>query len=295
MTEARQADLEAAYNVRAAIPGHAAIFARWRAQSAAWRQRTPGLLDLAYGGDAGHHAGADAVPDVAQTLDFFPADRGAALHVFIHGGYWQAMDKRDFSFIAEHWTARGVAVAIPNYGLCPAVSLDTIVDQMRRMLIWLHAQAGRLGFDPARVQISGHSAGGQLAAMLLTSDWAGLAPHLRKPLLHSAIAISGLFDLEPLRYTSMNDKIGMDALAARRNSPIRFLPSVAVPLILAVGERESGAFHAQSDALASAWQSHLPSIQRMKLGDCDHLMAVDELAGPGTALFEAALQLLGNG
>ncbi len=277
----RNAELEAGYNVRAAIPDHPAVFARWKQESADYRAQAGGRLDLSYGEGA------------AQTLDFFPAGRGAPLQVFLHGGYWQAMDKADFSFIARTWNERGVSVAIPNYALCPVVSLDTIVAQMRRALNWLHGHASELEFDADRLQLSGHSAGGQLTAMLLATDWGRLCPGLRAPAVHSAVSISGVFDLEPLRYTSINDRLGLDAAAAPRNSPLRMRPTLHVPLILAVGALESAAFHAQSDALAAEWRDALPAIRRIDLAGCNHLGAVEALGRAESPLFEAAHGLLG--
>ena len=276
------AQLEAAYNVRAAIPSHPAVFADWRERSERARSFLPGLLDLAYGADP------------LERLDLFPAGADAPLHVFIHGGYWQAMDKADFSFLAEAWHARGVAFAVLNYGLCPTVTLDDIVAQMRRALPWLQAHAGELGLDPARFQVSGHSAGGHLAAMLLATDWSHRGGGLSMAPIHSAVSISGLFDLEPLRYTSMNEKVGMDAVVAQRNSPLGMRPAVDAPLLLAVGEHESADFHAQSDRLEQRWGAYLSQVRRMNLAACNHLQAVEELGRAGSELYRAATGMLAN-
>ena len=114
------------YNVRSAIPEHPAIFAAWKGRSEAFRKRAGGRLDIAYG------------PSAAETLDLFPAgNSGAPVHLFIHGGYWQALDKADSSFIAEAFVESGITVAVVNYALCPAVTIDAIVEQMRRALLWL--------------------------------------------------------------------------------------------------------------------------------------------------------------
>lgn len=271
--------LEAAYNVRAAIPEHPAIFAGWRERSAAARAQLA-WQEHAYG------------ETPAQTLDCFPAGPGAPLQVFIHGGYWQALGKRDFSFIAAPWVARGVAVAVLDYALCPAVTLDEIVAQVRRALAWIHRHADRLAIDPARIQASGHSAGGHLLGMLLATDWVacGLAPP--GAALHSAVSISGLFDLEPLRFTSINAQVGMDAAMAARNSPLLLQPTVRAPLLLAVGERESDGFHAQSRALAARW-AQLPAAEYLSLPACHHLAAVEELGRGESVLFRRAHAMLG--
>ena len=123
---------ESHYNVRAAIPEHQEIFESWRLRSAETRDRCACRLDVAYG------------PSPAETMDIFPAEKNEApIHMFIHGGYWQAMDKEFFSYIAETLTGCGLCVAIVNYALCPAVSLDEIVGQMRSAAAWLTATARR--------------------------------------------------------------------------------------------------------------------------------------------------------
>lgn len=280
--------LEAAYNVRAAIPEHPAIFARWRERSAQWRAQHPPVVH-AYG----------RTP--AETLDFFSAGPGAPLQMFLHGGYWQALGKRDFSHLAAPWVEHGVSVAVIDYALCPAVSLDDIVAQARCALLWLHRHAAALHIDARRIQVSGHSAGGQLVGMLLATDWRSLAgwadliAETRMPVatpLHSAVSISGLFDLEPLRHTSINDRVGMDAAMAARNSAMAYPPAVHAPLLLAVGEHESRAFHEQSQALAERWGTRLPLARYLSLAGCHHLAAVDELGDARSTLFAAARGML---
>ena len=112
--------------------------------------------------------------------------------------------------------------------------------------------------------------------------------------IHSVVSISGLFDLEPLRYTSMNEKVGMDAAAAQRNSPLGMQPAVDAPLLLAVGEYESADFHAQSDRLEQRWGAYLRQVRRMNLAACNHLQAVEELGRAGSELFCAATGMLAN-
>lgn len=274
---------EGHYNVRAAIPGHPAIFAAWKDRSTAFRKRAGGALDVAYG------------PSTAETLDLFPAGRsGGPLHLFIHGGYWQALGKDDSSFIAEALVEAGVTVAVVDYALCPAVTLDTIVEQIRRAVLWLRLHAFEYGADPDRLQVSGHSAGGHLVGMLLATDWPaldGAAP--RRP-IQSGIAISGLFDLEPLRHTTINDKVGMDGETARRLSPLWLDPTAPeTPLVLAVGGEESEGFHGQSDRLRDVWGKKGVPIERLTLEGRHHLSAVEALADPTTDLFRRARALAG--
>ena len=270
------------YNVRAAIPEHPAIFAAWKARSEAFRKRAGGILDVAYG------------PSAAEALDLFPAGvRGAPLHLFIHGGYWQALDKADSSFVAEAFVEAGVTVAVANYALCPAVTIEAIVEQMRRALLWLWWHAGEYDGDAQRIQVSGHSAGGHLVGMLMATDWPGLDDKAPRRLIKSGVAISGLFDLGPLVQTTINDKVGMDAATAGRLSPLFLDPAAPEsPLLLAVGGLESEGFHGQSDALAAAWRAKGVTVNRLTLPGRHHLSAVEALADPTTDLFRRALALV---
>lgn len=273
--------LERHYNVRAAIPEHPAIFAAWQARSAAFRRRAGGVLDVAYG------------PSAAETLDLFPAGRpGAPVHLFIHGGYWQAMDKADSSFVAETLLEAGITVAVANYALCPAVTIDAIVGQARRAVLWLWRHAGDYGGDAGRIQVSGHSAGGHLVGMLMATDWPGLDAGAPRRLVKSGIAVSGLFDLAPLVRTTINDKVGMDAATARRLSPLFLDPAAPEsPLVLAVGGQESDGFHGQSDAMAAAWGRRGVAVERLTLAGRHHLSAVEALADPTSELVRRAVAL----
>lgn len=282
-TPAVDPTLEAQYNVRAAVPEQAAIVARWQARSAAFRARADCRLELAYG------------PGARETLDFFVAGEALSpLHIFLHGGYWQAMDKRLFSFIAEALVARGVSVAIVNYPLCPVVTLDRIIAAVRRACVWLWRQAADLAVDPSRIQLAGHGAGGHLAAMLMATDWPRVEPTLPRQILHSAVAVSGLFELEPLCHTSLNRALGLDAASVRRNSPARLAPVVRAPLLLAVGARESAEFRRQTSDFAEVWRGQGMTVDTLTLPGCHHFAAVEQLAAPGSPLLTATLERLGR-
>lgn len=273
--------LEAEYNVRAAIPEHPRIFADWAERSRAARVRQNAVLDRPYGGTAG------------ETLDLFLApNRHAPINAFIHGGYWQSRDKSEFSFLADGLVPSGVNVAVLNYGLCPSVSLSTIVAQIRGAFLWLWRNARAYGADPDQLHVSGHSAGGHLAAMLLATDWRSLDETAPADLVRSGLSISGLFDLDPLRGTSLNRALALDAATARSLSPIFMDPNGCHPLVLAVGEAESGSFHDQSARMAAAWGRFGVPIERLNLSGCHHLTAVDELARAGSPLHAAALRVM---
>jgi len=278
------AGLEAQYNARASIPEHPQIFARWKEKSAAARQAHTkrARLDVRYGKGA------------METLDlFFAAQANAPLHMFIHGGYWRSLDKSDFSDKAQALVDAGVTVAVVNYSLCPAVTIETIVEEVRRAAAWLWREAPGLGCDRARFQISGHSAGGHLAAMLVATDWPAYASDLPKAMIHSALLVSGIYEIEPLRHTSMNQDLKLSADDARRLSPIFLTPAARVPMALAYGALESAEFKRQSEDFAKAWRRHGLAIEVAELAGLNHLTIPEELGNPKSALCKTALRLLG--
>jgi arylformamidase len=152
---------------------------------------------------------------------------GAATLLFFHDGYWQRNAKEGFSFVAEGPLDLGINVAVAGYTLAPEATMDAIVGEARTALHWLHRHLATLGGDRTRLYVSGWSAGGHLAAMLMS-----------EPLVAGGLAISGLFDLEPIRLCYLNDKLGLDANQARRNSPLHNLPRRAANLIIAYGSEE---------------------------------------------------------
>ncbi len=146
--------------------------------------------------------------DPSQQLDIFrPAPSSsssssspAPVLVFIHGGYWRALDKRDLSFVVEPFVDAGAVVVVPNYTLCPKVTIDQIVMQMVQAVAWTWRHVHEYGGDTSRFVVAGHSAGGHLAAMLMNCRWRDVAPDLPPNLVTRAMSISGVFDLEPLRH-----------------------------------------------------------------------------------------------
>ena len=280
MSEQRDLPQEAGYNLRLRHPEFEEYFAAWESESARVRAACACTLDVRYGDG----------PDM--TADLFPAPAGAApIQVFIHGGYWRAMDKSSHSFPAEAFVAAGGAVVSLNYTLAPAVTLDTIVEQCRRALEWVADNAERLNGDPRRIFVSGHSAGGHLTAMMLCTDWA--ARGRPADIVKGGTAISGIFDLAPMMETSINDDIRLDAEAAARNSPILNLPAAGTPLIAAVGAAETAEFVAQNRAFADAWRARGFDAGIMEIEGLNHYTVVMEMGRPGSALTKATLAQMG--
>lgn len=280
-----QAALDRQLNLRARWPDHPQFFSRWARDSAAVRERLPGHLDLAYGDSP------------AERLDLFPAAGGtpAPLLAFIHGGYWQALDKGDYSYMAPAFNDTGVAFASLNYGLAPATTIGEMIEQVRRALAWLHHHAGDYGIDPARIVVAGHSAGGHLAAMAAATDWPAVEAGLPAGLLAGACSISGVYDLEPIRLSYHNQVLHIAPEESVPWSPLHGLPGDAPPLLLAVGSEETGEFLRQHAEYAAAWQGHGLPLVEVDMTGLHHFTAVDALADRGHALHAAMQQLLHRG
>jgi arylformamidase len=262
-----RAALDAAYNNRAAVPRFAEISAERVQRSARVRGTRAGRYDLRYG-DASR-----------ERLDFFPAaSPHAPVLAFIHGGYWQSNDKEPSSFLADGPLAHGFAVALIEYTLAPQADIARIVAEVRCAIDWLAANAGPLGGDPARIYVSGHSAGGHLAASAL--DRPGVA---------GVLAISGLYDLEPIRLCYLNEKLGLSEESARRHSPLFHLPERSPPIVVAVGAAELPELVRQSAHYAAALAARGLPARYLPLPGHDHFTVLDALARPDGALCTALL------
>lgn len=279
--------LERMYDNRARVPAYAEHFARWRADAERARADHRGRvrLDVRYG------------PGEGETLDvFLPRRRraGAApILVFIHGGYWRSLDKADHSFVATPFTDAGAVVVVPNYALCPAVTISDIACQTVAALAWVCRQAAEWGGDPDAVTVVGHSAGGHLAAMALLCDWPRVGPDLPPRWLRRAVSISGLFDLEPLRHTPfLQADLRLTARDAARCSPARLPPPDGVRLQAWVGGDESEAFLAQNALIRDAWGRTRVPVCRSAPGR-QHFSVLEALVEPGHALHQAVRGWLG--
>jgi arylformamidase len=263
-------NLQAEYDNRARVPEHPTHIEGWKRDAAAWRLACPrSELDLAYG------AGA------REQLDLFhagPADE-APIALFIHGGYWQALDRTFASHCARGMNGRGITVAVPSYDLCPGVTLAEIVAQMRAACAFLWRRTGR------RILATGHSAGGHLAAMLLATDWPAHDAGLPPGLVHAALPISGVFELEPLLATSIGAGLRLAPAEAHALSP-RWMPAPGRPMHCVVGGAESSEFIRQSRDMAAAWGGDVTALP-----GADHFTVIAPLADPASSLVEIAGRL----
>ena len=266
-----RAALDAAYNNTAAV-GQAkrdAYVAGWSARSEGIRKQPQARLDLRYGDGARHR------------LDVFPCGTTAApTLVYIHGGYWQTNDKEPYAFLAEGLGPVGFNLALVEYTLAPDARMDVIVGEVRRAVAWAIDHAKEIGGDPARVFVSGHSAGGHLTAMAMT-----------EPRLAGGVAISGIYDLEPIRLNYLNDKLRLDEAEAARNSPIRHLPASAAPLVVTVGLGELPELVRQSEDYAAAWRARGLPGRYLPVAAHDHFSILEELAQPSGAILAALKEM----
>ena len=272
--------VEREYNNRAAVPDHPRWFERYAELSEATRAVLAPKLDLRYG------------PGAKETLDLFvPRSAARGTFVFIHGGYWRALDKTEFSFVASSFVAQGIAVAVINYDLCPDVSIATIVEQCQRAVVWIAREGAAHGVNSERVVVGGHSAGGHLAAMLLTVDWA--AAGLERDAIIGAVSVSGVHDLAPLVLFSFNTDLKLDAAEAARLSPVNIPPRTHVPLVIAAGADETSEFVRQAWILWERWPENRPPEMTAPLlvPERNHFSIVADYGDPESVLTRATLAL----
>ena len=266
--------LEQQYNNMARRPDAPELLSRIAERSADYRARADAALDRAYGDHA------------REKLDVFRCDLAQApLLVYLHGGYWQRGDKSMYSYLAEPFNAVGVDVAIVGYPLCPEVSMTRITQSIRAALIWLWRNAGELGVDADRINLSGHSAGGHLTAMALVTPWPDLDPGLPPDLLKSAVPISGLYRLEPLLPTTISEALSLSAAEIERLSPVNLPARADAPVLVVVGGGESAEFFSQADSLIEAWSRPGLVLEKHIDPQADHFDVVLHLGDPDSELF----------
>lgn len=271
--------LDKQYNVRGGIPGYQAIFDRWAMESRGFRATHPVREDLAYGDDP------------KQALDFFPAaSRGRPVLVFIHGGYWQSLDKSDFSYVAAPYLQHDINVAVVNYRLAPDVPMAAIVRDNQQALAWLYRQAEALGFDGHRIFVSGHSAGGHLTATMAGTRWEQFG--VPADLVKGGCAISGLYDLEPIRLCYLNQVVRLTPADVATYSPVYHLPTTRLPMILTVGGDESEEYHRLQAQYAGLLREQGNKAEVVVQARGHHFDAVDYLGDAEGELAAAVLRMI---
>jgi arylformamidase len=278
--------LDAQYNNRARVADAPLHLERWARSSREARDRLlpRQRLDVAYGQARG------------ETLDIFPAaGPQAPVVVYVHGGYWRSLGKGDFSFVAPPFVARGAAVVVPDYALCPAVTIEDIALQMVKALAWTWRHAAEFGGDAGRIVVVGHSAGAHLAAMLMSCRWKQVADDLPATLIHGALAISGLYDLEPIRHTPfLQSDLRLTPSQVARLSPAFFPRPKSGALQAVVGGSESEEFLRHNQLIRDVWGPTAVPVCEAVTG-FDHFSILDSLTEPRGRLHALTLGLLGLG
>ncbi|WMS43832.1 alpha/beta hydrolase [Acuticoccus sp. MNP-M23] len=278
-----QRDLDAAYDVEAAVPDFMAYARQFVTGSAEFRARTRCRLGVRYG------------PTVDEYADIFPADRrGAPILIFIHGGFWRSLSAGDFSFCAEGPQRAGITTVVANYTLAPKATMGEIIRQMRALVAWTFRHAKDIGGNESEIYVCGHSAGGHLTAEMMLTDWArdyGLPPGL----IRGGIPISGLFDLEPIKLLSfVQPDLRLTDGDVAAHSPAAHVRGGQPPTLLTYGSDEPSEFLRQSDEFLAAWRkagnraSFLPQLGR------NHFTAITELADPASTLCRAIFDFMGH-
>jgi arylformamidase len=270
-------DYEVEYSNRARVPEHPEIFARWEREAAAFRANARGAeLGIKYG------------PSPRQTIDLFPAAAdgpNTPLALFIHGGWWRSLDPSMHSQIAGGPTANGVTVAVVGYDLCPQVSIATIIEEMRAACLYLWRKRRQ------RFVVYGHSAGGHLSACMLATDFSTLEPDAPADLVPAAYAISGVFDLEPVRHTSMNQDFKLDEKSAHDASPLYWDVPDGRTLDAVVGALESSEFLRQSQTVAEAWRQDEAITRYEAIEGRNHFTVIDPLGDANSAMTARVVEL----
>src|SRR5215510_1506904 len=241
-------ELEYQYNPRVSVPEYPELAKVRAAQAKIVRESAKSWLNVPYG------------ESPRERLDIYAADRpGGTVLVYIHGGYWRSGSKEDNCNFAPTFTKRGVTVVLVEYDLCPQVTVSDIVRQTRAAIAWVHNNILRYGGDPAKIYLSGHSAGAHLTAMALANDWnqAGVPQDCIK----GAVATSGVFDLEVVMRISVQEQVRMTPEIAKLNSPFENPPRIRCPLVVAVGSAEPKGWQQMSEDYFTYCKQHGMSVQ----------------------------------
>jgi arylformamidase len=281
--------LDAQYNNRLRVPTFLDNVQRWKADAARVRQTQTCVLDVPYS--------QQGLQNPACRLDIFPPSaalkfkKKAPVLVFIHGGYWRSLDKSDHSFVAPPFTASGACVVVPNYPLCPVVTMEQLVLSQVQALAWVYRNIAQHGGDASRITVIGHSAGGHLAAMMLVCQWQSVASDLPVNLVRNALTLSGLHDLAPIMASPyLQDDLRLTPAQVQRCSPAYF----AAPggeLVALCGGDESDEFKRQNVLIQQVWGKRCVRICQ-ELAGLNHFTVLEALCMPGTPAHALALKLL---
>lgn len=264
--------LDREYNARESVPSFQQEYDRYIEASLRAKQTLKAQSDIVFDIKSG------------ETLDIYRASPdNAPLFLWIHGGYWRSSSKEDNAFVALGLVPHGVSVAVMNYTLAPIASLDEIVRQVRAAAEFLRSGSGSQNIGAGPIAVGGSSAGGHLVGMLLAEGWGGSSVVAQG--IGTALALSGLFDLQPLRHTSVNSWLSLNEEDAIRNSPIQHIPSNSdTHLIVSVGGRETSEFRRQTADYAAAWRAGGKACDIVAMPNHNHFDIALSLSDPNSPL-----------
>jgi arylformamidase len=272
-----QQELDWLYDLGRRVPGVEEYRRGYEAESAKVRERFPDQLEIPYGDHP------------REKLDIFPAERkDAPVFVFIHGGYWRQGTKERWSYVANGVAPLGVTAVVAEYALIPTVDMSELINQCRRAIAWVHKHAAEFGCDPNRIHVGGHSAGGHLTGMLMATPWEdwGVDPRA----IRGGLALSGLYDLEPIRACFLQKILGLNDHDVRHNSPVRLVPTVDAPLHISVGGDEGAEYLRQSKVMQAHWEGRRGEVRTEIMEGENHFQIVQQLGDPSSQLCQELLR-----
>ncbi len=268
--------LENAYNPQKSVRNFSQYQVHRNARSVECRKSMESHLDVAYG------------PGALHRLDVFPAGDRKPVILFFHGGYWRTQDKANFAFLAGTFVPRGITTVIVNYDLCPAVSLDQVVESARSAIVWVYRNIGDYGGDPARIIVSGNSAGAHLCSMFLATAWAERG--LPADVIRGAVMFSGIYDPEPARWIPVNEEIGLTAETAAANNSMSKTPLVNCSIWLGAGGLEPWLWLEQTYEYSQHLRRHGCDPEVHVLPGYHHFSLMDQMMEPDGVIAQAVLK-----
>ena len=266
--------LEKGYNVRLLVDDFDALIEKWSNWSEDFRANADSSLDCQYGNGE------------QDKLDIFRSGKpNAPLFIFVHGGYWQRGDKSIYSFVADSFVNSGIDVALIGYQLCPGASMTNIVDKIREAIVWIWNNASDYSISRHRINVSGHSAGGHITGMVLATDWSTISNNLPKDIVKTGIPISGLYQLDPIRETTIADALGLNDEESLALSPHFYQPQTEAPILVTLGGGETPEFHWQTNKFLKRWKNFKAPLDYFAEPDVDHFGVVERLANSESQIF----------
>jgi len=280
--EFSQEELDWQYNNRERVPTSVEIMADYAKRGEKFIADAPHAFDLPFGDTP------------AEVIDVYPASNGdtnTPVMIYFHGGYWFSRHKDDFRFLPEGFAPAGAMVVVVNYALIPDVDMAELIRQCRASVVWAHQNAATYGGNPDNLYIAGHSAGGHITAMMFATDWSEW--NVPTSSIKGGFAISGLYDLEPIRLNYMNPTLGFTEETVAEYSPLHLTPTVKSPIVFAVGGAETPEFQRHNTLLSGPWARAGVSCEEIVVPEMNHFTILNDFATAGHTLNTQMYKMMG--